>query len=154
MDPLPPDVQMDTVSHIAPSRDRENEFSTVHAGVVNEHMLTHHNLGAADAYGSAIDPHWSATVASGPGTPQPHLVSADSAPNQSEAPQPQSRMSPEGGRPLNVTDALGYLDAVKKQFEDRPDVYNKFLDIMKDFKSQACVASVSALYMRSDMSSF
>lgn len=39
-------------------------------------------------------------------------------------------------RTLNVTDALGYLDAVKNQFHDRPEVYNKFLDIMKDFKSQ------------------
>lgn len=44
--------------------------------------------------------------------------------------------SPEG-RPLNVTDALSYLDAVKVQFQDKPDVYNHFLDIMKDFKSQA-----------------
>ena len=42
--------------------------------------------------------------------------------------------SPE--RPLNVTDALSYLDSVKIQFQDRPDVYNRFLDIMKDFKSQ------------------
>ena len=40
-------------------------------------------------------------------------------------------------RPLNVSDALGYLDAVKTQFQDKPDVYNHFLDIMKDFKSQA-----------------
>jgi paired amphipathic helix protein Sin3a len=39
-------------------------------------------------------------------------------------------------RPLNVKDALTYLDQVKVQFQDRPDVYNKFLDIMKDFKSQ------------------
>ncbi|OJA08986.1 hypothetical protein AZE42_08058 [Rhizopogon vesiculosus] len=37
-------------------------------------------------------------------------------------------------RPLNVTDALSYLDAVKVQFHDQPDVYNHFLDIMKDFK--------------------
>ncbi len=42
-------------------------------------------------------------------------------------------------RPLNVTDALSYLDAVKVQFFDKPDVYNHFLDIMKDFKSQMCV---------------
>ena len=42
-------------------------------------------------------------------------------------------------RPLNVTDALSYLDAVKVQFYDKPDVYNHFLDIMKDFKSQMCV---------------
>lgn len=42
-------------------------------------------------------------------------------------------------RPLNVTDALSYLDAVKVQFYDKPDVYNHFLDIMKDFKSQMFV---------------
>ncbi|KAI8353986.1 hypothetical protein BD560DRAFT_408082 [Blakeslea trispora] len=40
-------------------------------------------------------------------------------------------------RPLNVTDALAYLDLVKNRFSDKPDVYNQFLDIMKDFKSQA-----------------
>lgn len=39
-------------------------------------------------------------------------------------------------RPLNVRDALTYLDQVKVQFSSRPDVYNQFLDIMKDFKSQ------------------
>lgn len=39
------------------------------------------------------------------------------------------------GRQLNVTDALSYLDAVKLQFHDNPDVYNNFLDIMKEFKS-------------------
>ena len=39
-------------------------------------------------------------------------------------------------RPLNVTDALGYLDAVKVHFADQPDVYNYFLDIMMDYKSQ------------------
>ena len=38
---------------------------------------------------------------------------------------------------LNVKDALSYLDQVKIQFSDNPDVYNRFLDIMKDFKSQA-----------------
>lgn len=44
-----------------------------------------------------------------------------------------------GERPLNVTDALSYLDAVKVRFQDRPDVYNHFLDIMKDFKTSAYV---------------
>ncbi|KIO27433.1 hypothetical protein M407DRAFT_55699, partial [Tulasnella calospora MUT 4182] len=38
--------------------------------------------------------------------------------------------------PLNVKDALSYLEMVKIKFRDRPDVYNQFLDIMKDFKSQ------------------
>ena len=44
-----------------------------------------------------------------------------------------------------MRDALSYLDQVKVQFTDHPDVYNRFLDIMKDvraahsqqFKSQA-----------------
>lgn len=36
-----------------------------------------------------------------------------------------------------LNDALSYLDQVKVQFQAEPDVYNRFLDIMKDFKSQA-----------------
>jgi len=41
-----------------------------------------------------------------------------------------------GSRPsLNVQDALSYLDKVKLQFADQPEVYNRFLEIMKDFKS-------------------
>jgi paired amphipathic helix protein Sin3a len=39
-------------------------------------------------------------------------------------------------RPLNVTDALSYLDTVKRKFVEHPNVYNEFLDIMKDFKRQ------------------
>ncbi|KAI8981426.1 hypothetical protein BDB01DRAFT_851219 [Pilobolus umbonatus] len=42
-----------------------------------------------------------------------------------------------GYRPLNVKDALSYLDQVKVKFADQPEVYNRFLDIMKEFKSQA-----------------
>jgi paired amphipathic helix protein Sin3a len=42
-------------------------------------------------------------------------------------------------KPLNVKDALYYLDQVKLQFRNQTDVYNNFLDIMKDFKSQKYV---------------
>ncbi|KAK0450434.1 histone deacetylase complex, SIN3 component [Desarmillaria tabescens] len=49
---------------------------------------------------------------------------------------PSPPMNTPESRPLNVTDALSYLDAVKVQFQDQPDVYNQFLDIMKEFKSQ------------------
>ena len=45
--------------------------------------------------------------------------------------------SDEGYRPLNVRDALSYLDQVKLRFQDNPEVYNHFLDTMKDFKSQS-----------------
>lgn len=37
---------------------------------------------------------------------------------------------------LKVEDALSYLDMVKFKFGDQPQVYNDFLDIMKEFKSQ------------------
>lgn len=40
-------------------------------------------------------------------------------------------------RLMLTQDALSYLDQVKVRFVDQPDVYNRFLDIMKDFKSQA-----------------
>ncbi|VDK50503.1 unnamed protein product [Anisakis simplex] len=39
-------------------------------------------------------------------------------------------------RRLRVEDALSYLDQVKIQFSQAPEVYSDFLDIMKDFKSQ------------------
>lgn len=38
---------------------------------------------------------------------------------------------------LKVEDALSYLDQVKFRFSEQPQVYNDFLDIMKEFKSQA-----------------
>uniref|UniRef100_A0A8B9HDY5 Paired amphipathic helix protein Sin3b n=1 Tax=Astyanax mexicanus TaxID=7994 RepID=A0A8B9HDY5_ASTMX len=36
-----------------------------------------------------------------------------------------------------VEDALSYLDQVKIRFVNEPGIYNKFLDIMKEFKSQS-----------------
>jgi paired amphipathic helix protein Sin3a len=39
-------------------------------------------------------------------------------------------------RELRVEDALLYLDQVKVEFGDRPQIYNEFLDIMKTFKTQ------------------
>ncbi len=40
---------------------------------------------------------------------------------------------------LQVEDALSYLDQVKIRFGNDPGIYNKFLDIMKEFKSQRYV---------------
>ena len=39
-------------------------------------------------------------------------------------------------RPLNVRDALSYLNDVKVQFQHKPDVYNLFLDTMRDYRGQ------------------
>ena len=38
-------------------------------------------------------------------------------------------------KPLNVMDAVKYLDAVEHKFKDQRDVYYRFLDIMKEFKN-------------------
>ncbi|KAI8928211.1 hypothetical protein BC831DRAFT_412149 [Entophlyctis helioformis] len=65
---------------------------------------------------------------------------APAPPPPSQAQQQQQQQPPADAgahRPLNVKDALSYLDQVKIQFGDQPEVYNRFLDIMKDFKSQA-----------------
>ncbi|XP_013119117.2 uncharacterized protein LOC106096081 isoform X2 [Stomoxys calcitrans] len=48
--------------------------------------------------------------------------------------------TPQPGQPgapprLKVEDALSYLDQVKYQYADQPQIYNNFLDIMKEFKS-------------------
>jgi paired amphipathic helix protein Sin3a len=72
-----------------------------------------------------------------PETP-PHPVVTKDLPIDSSPPTglPESAPIPLSERPLNVTDALTYLDSVKTQFASQPDVYNHFLDIMKEFKSQ------------------
>lgn len=72
-------------------------------------------------------------------------------------PQPQPPRPPQGGgmmggmRELRVEDALLYLDDVKREFGGRPRVYNEFLAIMKNFKSQevdtpGVIARVSKLF--------
>jgi hypothetical protein len=44
-----------------------------------------------------------------------------------------------GGQNLKFESALGFLDKVKTVFADQQDVYNRFLDIMKGFKTQTYV---------------
>jgi paired amphipathic helix protein Sin3a len=69
---------------------------------------------------------------------------------QPERPPPP--MGPMGGmRELRVEDALLYLDDVKREFGGKPRVYNEFLAIMKNFKSQevdtpGVIARVSKLF--------
>ena len=44
--------------------------------------------------------------------------------------------NPQQPRQLNVKDALSYLELVKFQFSSQPEIYHRFLEIMKDFKNQ------------------
>ncbi|XP_076267862.1 SIN3 transcription regulator family member A [Rhynchophorus ferrugineus] len=59
--------------------------------------------------------------------------SPPSAPSQ----EPPQQQSPSNFQRLKVEDALSYLDLVKFKFGTKPQVYNDFLDIMKEFKSQS-----------------
>ncbi|EQC35298.1 hypothetical protein SDRG_07523 [Saprolegnia diclina VS20] len=70
-------------------------------------------------------------VPGGPPTqpPPPANQAPQQPPNNAQGP-------PRPLRELRVEDALLYLDQVKQQFGDQPDVYNQFLDVMKEFKSQ------------------
>lgn len=61
-----------------------------------------------------------------------HLLAPFGAPGMA-----QGQLSLGQGQQPILNDALSYLDQVKVQFADHPDVYNRFLDIMKDFKSGA-----------------
>lgn len=44
--------------------------------------------------------------------------------------------TPHRSRWLTVTDAMAYLDAVKLEFRDQPDIYDEFLAIMGRFKTK------------------
>ncbi|KAJ3140366.1 Transcriptional regulatory protein sin3 [Physocladia obscura] len=71
--------------------------------------------------------------------PQPHQqnpIQQNLIPQNQNQNQNQNH-NPYQPRSLNVKDALSYLDQVKLQFQHQPDVYNRFLDIMKEFKSQS-----------------
>ncbi|OMJ16128.1 Paired amphipathic helix protein pst1 [Smittium culicis] len=87
----------------------------------------------------------------------PHRSSIDSsAPPAQRALQTQSLeeetdLGSIDGKPINVKDAMSYLDLVKYQFRNQPEIYNQFLGIMKDFKSNdidtpGVIDRVSALF--------
>ncbi|KAF1830335.1 hypothetical protein BDW02DRAFT_642257 [Decorospora gaudefroyi] len=87
---------------------------------------------AGPMYGNAPTQHEQTT---------PRMQHAVQAPSQAQmlmpfAGPPGAMGMGQGQQPI-LNDALSYLDQVKVQFADHPDVYNRFLDIMKDFKSGA-----------------
>ncbi|KAK9880590.1 hypothetical protein WA026_011830 [Henosepilachna vigintioctopunctata] len=58
-------------------------------------------------------------------------------PGLQDPPQQQQQSPGNNFQRLKVEDALSYLDLVKFKFNNKPQVYNDFLDIMKEFKSQS-----------------
>ncbi|XP_077423344.1 SIN3 transcription regulator family member Aa [Vanacampus margaritifer] len=71
-----------------------------------------------------------------PATVQSHGPPVMPAHSHAAAPQASAQGQQQFQR-LKVEDALSYLDQVKLQFGNQPQVYNDFLDIMKEFKSQS-----------------
>ncbi|XP_026280513.1 paired amphipathic helix protein Sin3a [Frankliniella occidentalis] len=76
---------------------------------------------------------------------------ATTPPAVAAPPQQPSQQSQQQFQKLKVEDALSYLDQVKFKFGNQPQVYNDFLDIMKEFKSQSIdtpgvIARVSDLF--------
>lgn len=76
---------------------------------------------------------------------------ATTPPTVTVPPQQPSQQSQQQFQKLKVEDALSYLDQVKFKFGNQPQVYNDFLDIMKEFKSQSIdtpgvIARVSDLF--------
>ncbi|KAK0449530.1 paired amphipathic helix [Desarmillaria tabescens] len=65
------------------------------------------------------------------------LVTPTSLPGKAAAGPSSGLTLPEAEWSLHITDALSYLDTLRVQFKDNPEVYNHFLDIMKDFRTQA-----------------
>ncbi|KAK5937991.1 Transcriptional regulatory protein sin3 [Knufia obscura] len=86
------------------------------------------NGGAGMGNTPATGPQAFGTQISGQNAPQPYMTQPSPALVQQQIAN--------GQQPI-LNDALSYLDQVKVRFSDQPDVYNRFLDIMKDFKSQA-----------------
>lgn len=76
-----------------------------------------------------------------PPAPQPQQVQTNVPQNMTtvtqSGPPPTSASGQEKFQRLKVEDALSYLDQVKYKFGNQPQVYNDFLDIMKEFKSQS-----------------
>ncbi|KAJ7587135.1 paired amphipathic helix [Mycena floridula] len=66
----------------------------------------------------------------------------DDEEKQSGPEDPQGRFRPVGAyaepfsRPVNVADALLFIDLVKATFEYQPHVYDEFLDAMSEFRDQ------------------
>eukprot|EP00126_Sphaerothecum_destruens_P001598 Sdes_comp15011_c0_seq1m3773 len=83
--------------------------------------------------------------------PHSYPVSVGGAATQVTVTVQPAPQIPGGYSRLKVEDALSYLDMVKVQFLEQPQVYNQFLDIMKEFKSQSIdtpgvIGRVSALF--------
>ncbi|XP_053663250.1 paired amphipathic helix protein Sin3a [Anopheles marshallii] len=103
----------------------------------------------AVATNAAATPNNNISVSSGPGTTGvtggvQQVITTSMSPgvlpgagSAAQGPPPPPPQGQAQLQRLKVEDALSYLDQVKYRFGNQPQVYNDFLDIMKEFKSQS-----------------
>jgi len=140
--PLVPDITQQVSEEIAePSKEVVPSDPLSSNGPVPESLVAKDPIPAAIEAETSAGPSKQAetlsetpVISEHPPTPMlDNSMAVDEPP-----PPPQTIVNDDDERPLNVTDALSYLDQVKVQYQQRPDVYNNFLEIMKQFKSQRC----------------
>uniref|UniRef100_A0A6B2EGL1 Paired amphipathic helix protein Sin3a n=1 Tax=Phlebotomus kandelakii TaxID=1109342 RepID=A0A6B2EGL1_9DIPT len=112
--------------------------------VVNSGINTVNSMRPKSGTTVASQPTSIVTGVSGGTTPgQASALSAGGLAGSGSIGAPQATAAGPGGQQqtqfqrLKVEDALSYLDHVKSKFGNQPQVYNDFLDIMKEFKSQS-----------------
>ena len=130
--PPPHDQTPDTSSHVPVGEPGDMSKLSAHSSVTSfpkDHQEPHSVI---DPVLIAQTPPSRTDTSVPPPQSTPTFIHAGSASPEANMIQPCG----DANRPLNVSDALGYLDAVKNKFHNNPDVYNNFLEIMKDFKSQ------------------
>lgn len=136
-----------------PPKANEGSGDTQDPADVGAVETVNHGFTAPEATPLSAQP---STIPSAPRQPPAEPSSSPEAAAPAAAPRPPSNRGPAMGggggmRELRVEDALLYLDDVKKEFGDRPRVYNEFLAIMKNFKTQevdtpGVIARVSKLF--------
>lgn len=119
-------------------------LTNLHFADYNASTITANKANAAPNQGSGVPVQVVQTgsvntsVVRQKGPPPPGNVNVAMSQSVSSAPQAQSTGAGQAQfQRLKVEDALSYLDQVKYKFGNQPQVYNDFLDIMKEFKSQS-----------------
>uniref|UniRef100_F6TJW6 Histone deacetylase interacting domain-containing protein n=1 Tax=Ciona intestinalis TaxID=7719 RepID=F6TJW6_CIOIN len=135
-----------------PFHDPSGSLSTLSAAITQHQTSTaSHTFAVSTTIATPVQPIQRQTT----GITQvlaANLVSHGQPP-LSQSPQTASQLQAQQHQfqKLKVEDALSYLDQVKFQFGNQPQVYTDFLDIMKEFKSQSIdtpgvIARVSHLF--------
>jgi histone deacetylase complex regulatory component SIN3 len=118
-------------TRVTSSRTPSDALESIPEQAASDELDEHH---APDVVTEILGEHHSLEGWTGeeerPGSQQEHPETPAITPSVSGLAQSHNT------QPSILSDALGYLDQVKVRFSDDADVYNRFLQIMKDFKAE------------------